>query len=63
MASEYGYQPNGSFGPGYGAGTTPQQMANSLAVAQLQAGSSTSPIRSKWQGAARLADALMGGLS
>ena len=63
MASEYGYQPNGSFSPGYGAGMTPQQMANSLAMAQLQAGSSTSPIRSKWQGAARLADALMGGLS
>ena len=36
-------------------------MRNRLAAAQLQAGMDTSPIRSKWQGVARLADALMGG--
>jgi hypothetical protein len=43
---------------------TPEQRSIRLAAAlrQQQAGSDTSPIRSPWQGAARLAQALMGGL-
>jgi hypothetical protein len=32
-------------------------------MAQLQAGMSTDPIRSKWQGVARLSDALFGSLA
>ncbi|MEB3045333.1 hypothetical protein [Rhizobium mulingense] len=34
-----------------------------LAYAMLQQGTDTSPIQSPWQGAARLAQALMGGLA
>jgi hypothetical protein len=43
---------------------TPEQRAIRLAAAlrQQQAGSDSSPIRSPWQGAARLAQGLMGGL-
>src|ERR1019366_8320295 len=43
---------------------TPEQRSIRLAAAlrQQQEGSDTSPIRSPWQGAARLAQALMGGL-
>jgi hypothetical protein len=36
---------------------------NRLAMAQLQAGMSSDPIRSKWQGVARLSDALFGSLA
>jgi hypothetical protein len=56
MATGYeGYQ-------GYGA-TDPQSVAMRLAQAQLMAGSSDAPIRSRTQGWARLANALMGGYS
>ena len=60
MASDYGYQPGGGFNPGYGGGSDINSIRNRLAMAQLQAGMSTDPIRSKWQGVARLSDALFG---
>jgi hypothetical protein len=62
MASDYGYQPGGGFNPGYGGGSDINSIRNRLAMAQLQAGMSTDPIRSPWQGAARLSDALFGAL-
>jgi hypothetical protein len=55
------YNPKGS-GLGYASYGSPQDQAMRLAAAQLQEGSSTAPIRSKWQGVARLAQALQGGL-
>jgi hypothetical protein len=59
MASEYGYQPGGGFSSGYGGyGSDINSIRNRLAMAQLQSGMSSAPIRSPWQGAARLSDAL-----
>lgn len=47
---------------GYASYGTPADNAQRLAAAQLQEGSSSAPIASKWQGVARLANALMGGI-
>ena len=47
----------------YGMPLTPQQLRAQLAMSMLKEGTDTSPIRSGWQGAARLAQALMGGLA
>jgi hypothetical protein len=46
----------------YGSYGSPADQATRLAAAQLAEGSASTPIRSKWQGAARLAQAVMGGL-
>jgi hypothetical protein len=48
---------------GYASYGSPQDMALRLAQAQLAEGASTAPIRSKWQGVARLSQALQGGWS
>ena len=57
-----GYQ--GYAGQSYaGYGSDINSIRNRLAMAQLQAGMSTDPIRSKWQGVARLSDALFGSLA
>ena len=53
-----GYQGYG----GYGAPMDPQTMRAKLAMAMLQQGSDSSPIRSPWQGAARMSNALFGAL-
>lgn len=50
---------------GGGTGETQESLADArqrMALAMLQQGMDTSPIRSPWQGAARLAEAVMGGL-
>ena len=47
----------------YGLPQTPAQMRAQLAMSMIREGTDSSPIRSKWQGAARLAQALMGGLA
>jgi hypothetical protein len=44
-------------------GSDINSIRNRLAMVQLQAGMSTDPIRSKWQGVARLSDALFGSLA
>jgi hypothetical protein len=61
---------NDPYGGGYqsyqgyaGYGSDINSIRNRLAMAQLQAGMSTDPIRSKWQGVARLSDALFGSLA
>jgi hypothetical protein len=56
------YNPNSGYS-GYAGYGTPQDQALRLAQAQLAEGASTAPIRSKWQGVARLAQALQGGLT
>ena len=53
-----GYQGYG----GYGAPMDPASMRAKLAMAMLQQGSDSSPIRSPWQGAARMSNALFGAL-
>jgi hypothetical protein len=59
MSNTYGFGPQPQ---GYGGYGSPGDQAARLAQAQLAEGSASTPIRSKWQGAARLASALMGGL-
>jgi hypothetical protein len=65
MAQEQGY-PTGYEGyqgyGGYGQAMDPASMRAKLAMAMLQQGSDSSPIRSPWQGAARMSNALFGAL-
>ena len=64
MADNYGYGNSGYQGyGGYGSPTSSTDIRNRLALAMLQNGTDTSPIRSPWQGAARLSQALFGTLA
>ena len=47
---------------GYGQAMDPQTMRARLAMAMMQQGSDSSPIRSPWQGAARMSNSLFGAL-